>query len=169
MKRLLGVTLLSLWLLSTPSPSLSSSLEDVGTLSFPTSGAPEAQAHFLRGVGILHSFGWKQAIAEFKAAQVLDPDFALAYWGESLCYNHPLIRERDLETPKAVLNRLAPTLAERLAKAGTDREQGFVLAVDALFFGAGVEVGSGSKHGRSGLWPSSTRCRYRFSSPHTST
>lgn len=136
MKRLLGVTLLSFLL--TPSLSLSSSLEDIGTLSFPTSGAPEAQAHFLRGIGILHSFGWKQAIVEFKAAQALDPDFALAYWGESLCYNHPLIREQDLETPKAVLNRLSPTLAERLAKAGTDREQGFILAVEALFFGAGT-------------------------------
>ncbi len=135
MKRPIAVTLL--FLLLTPSISLSSSLEDVGTLSFPTSGAPEAQTHFLRGVGILHSFGWKQAIKEFKAAQALDPDFALAYWGESLCYNHPLIREQDLETPRTVLNRLAPTLDERLAKAPTDRERGFILAVAALFFGDG--------------------------------
>ena len=33
-------------------------LENVGQLSFPTSGSPEAQRHFLRGVAILHSFGW---------------------------------------------------------------------------------------------------------------
>ncbi|MCZ6853288.1 MAG: hypothetical protein O7G86_05140, partial [Gammaproteobacteria bacterium] len=135
MKKLLGVTLL--FLLSTPSLSLASNLDDVGALSFPNSGAPEAQAHFLRGVGILHSFGWKQAIIEFKAAQALDPDFALAYWGESLCYNHPLIREQDLDTPRAVLNRLAPTLDERLSMARTDRERGFMLAVEALFFGEG--------------------------------
>ena len=37
----------------------------VGSLDFQTSGSPEAQQHFLRGVAILHSFGWKQAIAEF--------------------------------------------------------------------------------------------------------
>ncbi|MCZ6644371.1 MAG: hypothetical protein O7F71_22595 [Gammaproteobacteria bacterium] len=135
MKKLLGVTLL--FLLSTPSLSLASNLDDVGALSFPNSGAPEAQAHFLRGVGILHSFGWKQAIIEFKAAQALDPDFALAYWGESLCYNHPLIREQDLDTPRAVLNRLAPTLDERLSMARTDRERGFMLAVEALFFSEG--------------------------------
>ncbi len=135
MKRLLGVTLLLMF--STPSMSLSSNLEDVGALSFPNSGAAEAQDHFLRGVGILHSFGWKQAIIEFKAAQALDPDFALAYWGESLCYNHPLIREQDLDTPRDVLNRLAPTIDERLSKARTDREQGFMLAVEALFFGEG--------------------------------
>jgi tetratricopeptide (TPR) repeat protein len=112
-------------------------MDDVGFLTFPTSGAPEAQEHFLRGVAILHSFGWKQAITEFKAAQELDPDFALAYWGESLCYNHPLIREQDLDTPRAVLNRLSPTAEGRLAKATTDREKGFIQAVEALFFGQG--------------------------------
>ena len=73
-------------------------LENVGTLSFPTSASAEAQQHFLRGVAILHSFGWKQAIAEFQAAQKLQPDFALAYWGETLCYNHPLNAEQDART-----------------------------------------------------------------------
>ena len=112
-------------------------MADVGSVSFPTSGNAQAQEHFERGVGILHSFGWKQAIAEFQAAQELDPDFAMAYWGESLCYNHPLQRERDLDTPRAVLNKLGPDLAARLAKAPTEREKGFVTAVDALFFGDG--------------------------------
>jgi hypothetical protein len=83
--RLLGV-LVAL----TMAAPLSAQLENVGSLSFPTSGSPEAQRHFLRGVAILHSFGWKQAITEFKRAQELQPDFAMAYWGETLCYNHPL-------------------------------------------------------------------------------
>ncbi len=53
--------------------------KDVGTLVFPTSTkSPEAQARSLRGAAILHSFGWKQAITEFQAAQKLDPDFAMA-------------------------------------------------------------------------------------------
>jgi hypothetical protein len=47
-------------------------------------------------VAILHSFGWKQAIESFKRAQQAQPDFALAYWGESLCYNHPLNAEQDV-------------------------------------------------------------------------
>lgn len=112
-------------------------LDDVGTISFPTSGSPEAQAHFLRGATILHSFGWKQSRTEFRAAQKLDPDFAMAYWGESLTYNHPLIAEWDLETPRAVLSKLGTTTEERVASAPTDREQGFIAAVDALFFGDG--------------------------------
>jgi len=111
----------------------SAQFENVGTISFPTSGSPAAQQHFLRAVAILHSFGWKQAIAEFHEAQKLQPDFAMAYWGETLCYNHPLNAEQDVKSPRAVLARLGATPAERLAKAPTDREKGFLQAVEILW------------------------------------
>jgi tetratricopeptide (TPR) repeat protein len=106
---------------------------DVGFLEFPTSGSEEAQRHFLRGVSILHSFGYKQAIAEFQRAQELDPGFAMAYWGEALCYNHPLLPERDLESPRAVLARLGESPEARTARAATPREKDFVAAVEVLF------------------------------------
>jgi tetratricopeptide (TPR) repeat protein len=112
---------------------MSAQLENVGTLSFPTSASPEAQRFFLRGVAILHSFGWKQAIAEFQKAQKAQPDFALAYWGETLCYNHPLNGEQDARNPRAVLARLGADTAARLAKAPTPREKGFLGAVEALW------------------------------------
>ena len=111
----------------------SAQLENVGQIAFPTSATPEAQRHFLRGVAILHSFGWKQAIAEFQLAQKAQPDFALAYWGESLCYNHPLNSQMDFKEPRAVLARLGPDRASRLAKAPTDREKGFMTAVEELW------------------------------------
>jgi tetratricopeptide (TPR) repeat protein len=113
--------------------STAAQLEQVGTLSFPTSASPDAQRHFLRGVAILHSFGWKQAIALFQRAQQIQPDFALAYWGESLSYNHPLMGEQDVKNPRAVLARLGPDAAARLAKAPTPRERGFLAAVEALW------------------------------------
>ena len=94
MRRLLFCAVITLALVA---PAVAQ-LDNVGTLSFPTSGSPEAQRHFLRGVAILHSFGWKQAIAEFKLAQQAQPDFAMAYWGETLCYNHPLNAEQDGRT-----------------------------------------------------------------------
>ncbi len=112
-------------------------MDDVGSVNFPTSGSAEAQKHFLRGVATLHSFGWKQARTSFQEAQAADPDFAMAYWGESLTYNHPLISEWDLETPRAVLSKLGATTEERIAAAPTDREKGFIAAVDVLFFGEG--------------------------------
>ena len=107
--------------------------ESVGTIDFPTSATGEAQQHFLRGVAILHSFGWKQAIEQFQAAQAIDPDFALAYWGETLSYNHPLQPEVNARAPRAALQRLGATREERLAKAPTAREKGLLDAVERLW------------------------------------
>ena len=76
---------------------------DVGSIDFPTSAGAEAQKHFIRGVAILHSFGYEQAREQFHAAQEIEPDFALAYWGETLTYNHPLMAEWDLESPREAL------------------------------------------------------------------
>ena len=121
-------------LLATPATA---QFAEVGSLDFPTSTqSEEAQTHFLRGVAILHSFGWKQAIEQFQAAQAADPDFALAYWGETLSYNHPLFGggpNLDEENPRAVLARLGATPTARAAKAPTDRERGFLEAVEALW------------------------------------
>ena len=108
-------------------------LDSVGTIDFPTSATGEAQQHFLRGVATLHSFGWKQAIEQFRAAQELDPDFALAYWGEALSYNHPLLVEVDDQSSRETLQRLGATPAERLAKAPTHREKGLLGAVERLW------------------------------------
>jgi hypothetical protein len=128
----LFISVVAVALLAVGAPA-QAQFDSVGSLDFPTSGSPEAQQHFLRGVAILHSFGWKQAIAEFQAAQRIEPDFAMAFWGESLCYNHPLFGEQDGESPRQVLARLAPTRAERRAKAPTEREKGFLEAVEILW------------------------------------
>ncbi|MEA2561220.1 MAG: hypothetical protein QOH06_2724 [Acidobacteriota bacterium] len=98
---------------------------DLGRVDFPTSGKPEAQAHFLRGVAALHSFWYDEAADAFRDAQKADPAFALAYWGEAMTYNHPIWGEQDLEAAKAVL--------ARAAKAPTDREKAWLAAVEALY------------------------------------
>jgi tetratricopeptide (TPR) repeat protein len=115
--------------------------ENLGTVTFPTSGSPEAQNHFLRGVALLHSFGWNQAIEQFQLAQKAQPDFAMAYWGETLCYNHPLFAEQQVAKPREVLRRLGPTPEGRLAKAPTEREKAFLGAVEVLW-------GEGDDHAR---------------------
>jgi tetratricopeptide (TPR) repeat protein len=118
--------------------SQAAELESVGTIDFPTSGSPQAHEHFTLGVGYLHSFGWKQARDEFRLAQQLDPDFAMAYWGESFTYNHPFIPQWDAVSPGEVLNRLGATSNERLNKAPTDREKGFIRAAEAYAFTPGT-------------------------------
>ena len=51
---------------------------------------PAAQGDFLRGVAWLHSFCYEDAIDAFRAAQKIDPTFAMAYWGEAMSFNQPL-------------------------------------------------------------------------------
>ena len=114
-------------------PAAQAQFNDVGVITFPTSATGAAQDHFLRGVAILHSFGWKQAREQFHAAQEIDPDFAMAYWGESLAYNHPLVTRMNPDEPREALKRLGDTPEERLAKAPTKREKGLLGAVEILW------------------------------------
>ncbi len=133
MKRISSALPILALLVAFASPLDAQSNADVGEIDFPTSAVGEAQNLFVRGVTILHSFGWKQARTEFHAAQAADPDFAMAYWGESLAYNHPLNSDMDTTEPRKALERLAPTPEERLAKAPTAREKGFLSAVEILW------------------------------------
>jgi len=105
----------------------------LGDIRFPNSGAPAAQPAFIRGVLLLHSFEFEDAAEAFREAQHIDPGFALAYWGEAMTYNHPLWREQDRDAALAALGRLAPTPEARRVKAPTERERGYLGAVDRLY------------------------------------
>jgi tetratricopeptide (TPR) repeat protein len=109
----------------------------LGSLTFPNSGAAAAQDDFLRGVAWLHSFGYEDAIAAFRAAQAKDPGFAMAYWGEAMAFSQPLWFFEEPEKGRAALDRLGSSPEARLAKAGTERERGLLRAVEALW-GPGV-------------------------------
>jgi tetratricopeptide (TPR) repeat protein len=111
----------------------------VGTVEFPSSATPAAQSEFLRGVAILHSFGFEDAIEAFQKAQALEPDFALAYWGEAMAHNrNPLSSPTEQNLPEArkALSKLGRTREERIAKAKTEREKMWMEAVEILY-GAG--------------------------------
>ena len=110
--------------------------ERLGTVTFPNSGSAAAQADFIRGVAWLHSFMYEDAIDSFRAAQKIDPSFALAYWGEAMSFSQPLWFFEEVDKGQAALAKLAPTPDARIAKAKTPREQGFMRAAEALF-GAG--------------------------------
>lgn len=105
----------------------------LGTVAFANSGADAAQAPFLRGLALLHSFEYDEAAEAFRAAQAADPSFAMAFWGEAVTYSHLLWGEDDVDGARRALNRLAPSRDARLAKAKTAREQAYGAAVEALF------------------------------------
>jgi tetratricopeptide (TPR) repeat protein len=105
----------------------------LGKISFPNSGTPAAQAPFVRGVLLLHSFEYDDAIAAFREAERIDPSFALAYWGEAMCFNQTLWYNENLAKGREALNRLAATPAARQAKAPTAREKAYLDAVEKMF------------------------------------
>ena len=107
--------------------------QSLGTIAFPNSGKPEAQAPLLRGMLLLHSFEYEDAAAAFRDAQRVDPDFAMAYWGEAMTHTHPLWNEQNLAAARAVLERLGGSAARRLERAGTERERLYLEATEALY------------------------------------
>ncbi len=111
----------------------------LGSIDFPNSGVPEAQQAFKRGVLLLHSFEYEDAAEAFREAQGIDTDFVFAFWGEAMTYNHPLWGQQDRDEALAVLGRLAAAPEARQAKAKTERERGFLHAVEVLY-GEGDKV-----------------------------
>jgi tetratricopeptide (TPR) repeat protein len=107
----------------------------LGTVNFPNSGAAAAQPYFLEGVKYLHSFEWEDAAEAFRKAQQADPAFVLAYWGEALSHTggHHYPMEQDIAAARKALVKLGATRAERLAKAPTERERGYLNAVEVLY------------------------------------
>jgi tetratricopeptide (TPR) repeat protein len=104
-----------------------------GRIVFPTSGAPKAQPHFLRGVAALHSFEYEEALDAFRQAQAVDSGFAMAYWGEAMSHNRTLWAHEDRDAARRALARLATTPQGRAARTPTPREKGYLEAVEILF------------------------------------
>lgn len=110
----------------------------LGEVNFANSGSPEAHEDFDRGLLLLHSFEYEPAARAFREAQETDPDFAMAYWGEAMTYNHPVWMQQDREAALEALDRFAPTPGARAEKAGpqgggTEREAAYMRAVDILY------------------------------------
>lgn len=126
----------------------------LGEISFPTSANQAAQPYFKRGVLLLHSFEYERARTAFQQAEKVDPNFALAYWGEAMTYNQPIWNEQDIDAAKKVLNKLSPTDSQRIEKAKTAKEKGFIKAINLLY-------GKGTKSERDAAYAESMQSLYR--------
>ena len=126
MKYIMGVCLMLV--------PLATASETLGKIDFPTSGSPAAQVHFERGVLLLHSFEYDDAAEEFRKAQLVEPHFAMAYWGEAMTHNKPLWGKLDRQAGQRVLLQLGETQEMRSAKAPTMREKIYLGAIETLFF-----------------------------------
>jgi tetratricopeptide (TPR) repeat protein len=104
-----------------------------GQVSFANSGSAAAQAEFLWGLAQLHNFEYPDAADHFRKAQQVDPDFAMAYWGEAMTKTHPLWHQQEVAPAREILGHLGATPEARLAKARTEREKAYLRAVEILY------------------------------------
>lgn len=102
---------------------------NLGTIDFPTSATGEAQKEFLTGMLALHSFWYPEARDHFQKAREIDPNFAMAYWGEALTHDHPIWRQHDQTAGANVLQ----TLDDQDSPNMTNREEAYLYAVQLLF------------------------------------
>jgi pimeloyl-ACP methyl ester carboxylesterase len=103
-------------------------LDGLGTLHMPvTTAVPGAQRFFDQGLRLLYAFNHAEAIRAFREAARLDPELALAYWGEALALgpnlNAPMSQENGRLAYAAVRQAL------KSAHRATPRERALI---DAL-------------------------------------
>ena len=105
-------------------------LRRAGTVDFPVSCASAAQAEFIRGVALLHSFFYEEARRIFTDVAAKDPTCAMAQWGIAMTWWHPIWTP---PTPDEMSAGKAAADKAMAMKAGTDRERGFITALDVYY------------------------------------
>ncbi|MFZ0824165.1 MAG: hypothetical protein WAM87_10950 [Terriglobales bacterium] len=104
--------------------------DQLGTVHFPVSCTPEAQATFLKGVALLHSFWYEEAEKTFRDVEQQDPKCAMAHWGMAMSLWHQLWNHPNAATIKRASAELK---AADKAKAPTERERDYIQALEAFF------------------------------------
>ena len=121
----------------------SASAQTLGETQFENSGAAEAQAPFLRGLLLLHSFEYDDAREAFQEARRIDPDFGMAAWGEAMTHNHPIWQEQDRDAAREALAGVS-------ASGTTAREAAYLATLEVLY-------GDGDKEDRDDAYAEAVR------------
>jgi tetratricopeptide (TPR) repeat protein len=105
-------------------------LRAAGRVEFLVSCTPAVQSEFSRSVALLHSFFYEEARRVFTSVAERDPKCAMAQWGIAMTWWHPIW------TPPAPDEMSAGKAAIEKAmalNAGTDRERGFITALNVYY------------------------------------
>ena len=106
--------------------------DGLGELSIETSAHdPAAQQWFETGLKLLYSFEYDQARFAFHQAQMAEPSFALAYWGEALTHLRFLWYDNNFTQASEVFERMhANTEAKELTPLERDLIAGLAILLD---------------------------------------
>ena len=110
--------------------------EQLGKVSFAVSCSSAVQAEFDRGVALLHSFAYSEAVVAFQRVAEHDPKCSMAHWGMAMTYYRqlwepPIVPEAISDAQREI--RKAEQLGPR-----SDREQQFIAALALIYKDAGT-------------------------------
>jgi len=105
-------------------------LRAAGKVEFPVSCAPAVQFEFARGVALLHSFFYEEARRVFALVAERDPKCAMAQWGIAMTWWHPIWTPPTPDEMSAGKAAIKKAIA---MNAGTDRERGFITALNVYY------------------------------------
>src|SRR5881397_1707105 len=105
-------------------------LRAAGKVEFPISCASSVQSEFSRGVALLHSFFYEEARRIFTSVAERDPKCAMAQWGIAMTWWHPVWTPPTRDEMRAGKAAIEKAMA---MYAGTDRERGFITALDVYY------------------------------------
>jgi len=112
---------------SAPEPG---DMRAAGKVEFAVSCIPEVQSEFSRGVALLHSFFYEEARRAFTSVAERDPKCAMAQWGIAMTWWHPIWTP---PTPDEMSAGKAAIEKAMALNAGTDRERGFITALNVYY------------------------------------
>ena len=105
--------------------------DKLGSVQFSNSCTAEVQPLFQRGVALLHSFWYAEAMKTFGEVAKADPSCAMAHWGTAIAlFNNPFTWPL---TGAALPQGWAAVERAKAANAKTQRERDYVGAVEAFY------------------------------------
>ena len=101
-------------------------IEKFGAVKMPISCATSVQAPFERGIALLHSFWYEEAVKQFQAVAVADPHCAMAQWALAMSEWRPFWDGMPDDRRKAGVVEIDKATS---LKPKTDREQKYIAAL----------------------------------------
>lgn len=106
----------------------------LGTVTFPNTCAEAVKPQVNRGVALLHSFWFDEAIRTFNDVAAKDPKCGLSQWGVALAMWGNVLATGP--QPPGIVNALAAIEKGRQMGTGSPRERDYLDAVSAFYVGA---------------------------------
>jgi tetratricopeptide (TPR) repeat protein len=103
-------------------------LEKLGGVHMPISCAASEQAPFERGIALLHSFWYEEAVKQFQAVAAADPQCAMAHWAIAMTEWRPFWDGMPDDRRKAGIVEIDEAMA---LHPKTDPEQRYIVGLNS--------------------------------------